>query len=366
LIWKQMAELRGSDTVARDVFGSSAAISGTTAVVGAPGHANFAGRAYVYTKAATGWKQTAELKGSNTAGGDNFGTSVAISGTTIVVGAYSHANTAGAAYVFAKTGAGWKQTAELEGTDTASDYFGVSAAISGTTAVVGAFADASSDGAAYVFTKTGAVWKQAELKGSYTADAGDFGGSVAISGTTAIVGAPNTNSGAAYVFTKTGAGWKQTAELEGTDTASGDGFGGSVAISGTTAVVGAYDHDDGAGAAYVFTKTGAGWKQVAELVLHLPVIPGFHLSAAGDHFGNSVAVSGTTIVVGAVGYSETAGTAYVFAKTGAGWKQVAELKGADTVANDAFGNSVAISGMTAVVGACYHEGNAGTVYVFEA
>jgi hypothetical protein len=81
-IGTQLAELKGSDTVAHDTFGGSVAISGTTAVVGARAHAGGAGRAYVFTKTPTGWKQVAELKGSDTVAGDDFGDSVAISGTT--------------------------------------------------------------------------------------------------------------------------------------------------------------------------------------------------------------------------------------------------------------------------------------------
>ena len=142
---------------------------------------------------------------------------------------------------------------------------------------------------------------------------------------------------------KTGAGWKQAAELKGSDTVAGDLFGGSVAISGTTAVVGASGYARHAGRAYVFTKTGAGWKQAAELKGSDTV--------AGDYFGDSVAISGTTAVVGASGYAKDAGRAYVFAKTAAGWKQAAELKGSDTVAGDDFGISVAISGTTIVAGA---------------
>jgi hypothetical protein len=99
-IGTQLAELKGSDTVAGDAFGVSVAISGTTAIVGAFGHASFAGRAYVFTKTTTGWKQAAELKGSDTVAGDRFGASVAISGTTAIVGAWDHASGAGRAYVF--------------------------------------------------------------------------------------------------------------------------------------------------------------------------------------------------------------------------------------------------------------------------
>ncbi len=252
-IGMQLAELVGSDTVAGDYFGSSVTISGTTAVVGAGYHAKIAGRAYVFTKTGAGWKQTAELKGSDTVAGDGFGDSVGLSGTTAVVGAQGHARFTGRAYVFTKTATGWKQAAELEGSDTvAGDTFGWSAAISGTTIVVGAPGHAGA-GRAYVFTKTGAGWKQgAELEGSDTV-AFDWFGSVAISGTTIVVGAPGhaKRAGRIYVFTKTGAGWKQVAELEGSDTVAGDDFGSSVAMSGTTAVVGAPD-PKGAGRAYVF------------------------------------------------------------------------------------------------------------------
>jgi nucleoside-specific outer membrane channel protein Tsx len=108
----------------------------------------------------------------------------------------------------------------------------------------------------------------------------------------------------------------------------------------------------------VFTNTASGWKQAAELKGSDTV--------AGDGFGASVAISGTTAIVGAPVYSKAAGRAYVFAKTGSVWKQAAELKGSDTVANNDFGYTVAISGTTAVVGADGHAKGAGLAYVFKA
>ena len=255
-IGTQLAELKGSDTVAGDLFGISVAISGTTAVVGAAGHAKRAGRAYVFTKTASGWKQVAELKGSDATPGDGFGVSVAISGATAVVGAVFHAKGAGRAYVFTKTATGWKQVAELKGSDTvADDYFGDSVAISGTTVVVGATTNTMGVGRAYVFTKTPTGWMQsAELKGSDTVTGDNFGASMAISGATAVVGAllHANYAGRAYVFTKTATGWKQVAELKGSDTVAGDWFGYSAAISGATVIVSAPDHAKKAGRAYVF------------------------------------------------------------------------------------------------------------------
>jgi nucleoside-specific outer membrane channel protein Tsx len=363
----QLAELEGSDTVVGDGFGYPVAVSGGTAIVGAYEHGKEAGRAYVFTKSATGWKQSAELKGSDTVTNDYFGSAVAISGTTAIVGAFGHGKEAGRAYVFTKTAVGWAQTAELQGSDTvAGGWFGDSVAISGRTAIVAVPEHANVAGRAYVFAETAAGWKQVtELKGSDTTANGQLGTSVAISGNVAVFGAPfHADGGRAYVFIETKGIWKQAAELKGSDTVAPDQFGTSVAISGTTAVVGADEHADFAGRVYVFTKSATGWKQAAEL--------NGSDTVANDSFGYSVAISGTTAVVGANGYAESAGRAYVFTKTASGWKQTAELKGSDTVAPDQFGTSVAISGTTVEVGApTYAELNekldhAGRAYVFEA
>jgi hypothetical protein len=357
---RQLAELKGSDTVASDEFGVSVAISGTSAVVGTSGAA-YAGRAYVFAKSASGWTQVAELKGSDTVAADRFGASVAISGTTVVVGAYDHAKDAGRAYVFTETASGWTQVAELKGSDTvADDYFGWSVAVSGTTAVVGAVGHAKYMGRAYVFTKTPSGWDQtAELEGSDIVAQNGFGTSVAVLGTTAIVGAEGyaKGTGRAYVFTETASGWKRVFVLKGSDTVTGDNFGTSVAISPTTAIVGAYGRADNAGRAYVFAKDAALWKQTAEL-------RGSD-TTTGDYFGISTAISGTSVVVGAYDHAEDAGRAYVFAKTASGWKETAELKGSDTVAEDYFGSSVAVSGTTAVTGSYGQAKYAGRAYVFK-
>jgi hypothetical protein len=349
----QLAELKGSDTVSGDNFGASVAVSGTTAVVGAWGHARFAGRAYVFTKTDAGWNQTAELTGSDTVADDQFGWSVAILGATAIVGAPQHANEVGAAYVFTKTTTGWKQVTELKGPDTPPYGFGSSVAISGTTAIVGVAGATEYSGRVYVFTKTAGGWTQtAELKGSESVAGDCFGTSVAISGMTALVGA-EYGRGAAYVFTKTVTGWKQTAELNGV---ARDEFGRSVAISGTTAVVGAGAID--AYRVYLFTKTTNGWKQVAELKSSTVV---------NDSFGSSVAISGTTAVVGAPGANSEypSGWAHVFTKTTNGWKQVAKLKASEAGLGDWFGGSVAISGTVIVVGADGQVKGAGRAYVFK-
>jgi trimeric autotransporter adhesin len=321
------------------------------------------------------FEQQAYLKASNAQDGDWFGFSVAISGDTLVVGAMFEDSSAGAAYVFTRSGTAWTQQDYLKAsTSGASDYFGWAVAISGDTLVVGAHQEDSSAtdaGAAYVFTRSGSTWTQQgnALKAS-NAGAGDkFGFSVAISGDTIAVGAPfedssdgsneadnnATEAGAAYVFTRSGTAWTQQDYLKASTPGASDYFGFSVAISGDTLVVGAPYEDSSAGAAYVYVPNGSGWDQEAYLKASSP--------GAGNYFGESVAISGDTVVVGAYGEDSSAGAAYVFVPNGSGWDQE-RLTAANAEVDDYFGESVAISGDTVVVGASYEDSGVGAAYVF--
>jgi hypothetical protein len=334
-------------------------------------------------------QELAKLIASDTAGGDVFGRSVAVSGNTAVVGAQSAGtgNSAGSAYVFVRTGAPgsevWTEQAKLTAPDAAAfDNFGVSVALSGDTAVVGADQDddhpvgATNEGSAYVFVRTGApgseVWiQQAKLIASDMGWDDNFGISVAVSGDTAVVGAyGDSPSGSAYVFVRTGTIWSEQAKLKASDAApSGDTFGNSVAVSGDTVVIGAFqdDHLGGsdAGSAYVFIRSGGVWTEQQKLTASD--------AAAVDNFGRSVALSGSTVVIGAYGDTHAggavAGSAYVFLRTGTLWSEQDKLTASDAIDGDRFGISVAVSGDTAVVGAYFDNhpfglADAGSAYVF--
>ncbi|MCX6854620.1 MAG: choice-of-anchor D domain-containing protein, partial [Verrucomicrobia bacterium] len=376
--------------------------------------------------------QQAYLKANNTGAGDVFGSSVAVAGDTVIVGAIGEdsnttgvnstpnelASTAGAAYVFVRSGSTWSQQAYLKASQvTAGDRFGYSVAVSGNTAVISSRDEDSSttginstpnelgndSGAAYVFVRSGTTWsQQAYLKASQVTAFDNFGTWVAVAGDTVVVGAPyedgNTrvvngtanelgnNSGAAYVFVRSGTTWSQQAYLKpaavGT-TAVNDTFGVSVAVAGDTVVVGANNEGSSttgvnstpnesaasAGAAYIFLRSGTTWTQQAYLK---PAAVG--TSQASDYFGYSVAVDGDTVVVGAnfddsntTGVNSTpnesatdAGAAYVFVRNGTTWTQQAYLKPAavgTSQVGDNFGYSVAISGDTLVVGAHLEDSN---------
>jgi hypothetical protein len=258
----------------------------------------------------------------------------------------------GAAYVFVRSGTTWSQQTELTAPvhSPVSDDLGWSVALSGSTAVVGDPRNNSFTGAAFVFLRSGTTWfRQAKLTAPAHGFAQFLGTSVAVSGTTVVAGAPDSE--AAYVFVRSGTTWSQQAKLTGPG-----GFGASVALSGLTAVVGSPAENSGAGAAYVFTRSGTTWSQQAKLTAAD--------GAADDSFGSSVALSGSTAVAGAPGKNANAGAAYVFTRSGTTWSQQAKLTAAHGAANDNFGNSVALYGATAVAGAPFRNANVGAAYVF--
>jgi len=206
-VWSQQQELTASDAAVRDGFGVSVSMSGNTAMIGAPDN-NGGGAAYVFVPSGGVWSQQQELTASDGVAGDGFGVCVTVSGNTAVVGAVDKDFNAqvqvGAAYVFVNSGGSWSQQQELTASDgVLNRYFGSSVAISGDTAVIGANATFGISGAAYVFARSAGVWsQQPKLVGSHGAAGDDFGVSVSVSDNTAVVGADFSNSdeGGAYIF----------------------------------------------------------------------------------------------------------------------------------------------------------------------
>ena len=363
----QLAKLTATDGVAADEFGIAVAIDGATAVIGSwndDDNGISSGSAYLFD-AATGSPITKLLPTDGVATAF-FGGSVGVSGSVVIIGAAGDDDLgifSGSAYLFDTAGAPLDKLLPTDGAD--FDQFGVAVAIDGTTAIAGSWNDddnGDASGSAYLFdTATGLQSFKLLPADGATSDA--FGASVAVSGTTAIVGAPGDDdngaeSGSAYLFdTTTGL---QLFKLLPTDGAAGDQFGNAVAVSGTIAIVGApYDADSGAdsGAAYLFdTTTGL---QIAKLT------PGD--AAAGQWFGASVAINGGTVIVGAPYDAELgagAGAAYLFDSSGA---PLGKLLADDTASGDALGGSVAISGATALVGAPGdddHGSSSGSAYTF--
>ena len=307
--WTQQAKLIAGDGAAHDNFGRSVAIDGDTAIVGTTGDVGSSdnqGKAYVFVRSGTGWTQQAMLTADDGTAQDFFGTSVAISGNTVVIGANFDdvgANAdQGSAYIFVRSESRWSQQAKLTADSGAAfDNLGNCVAISGGTVIVGAyFADVggnANQGSAYIFVRSDDRWIQ---EAQFTASTALFGNSVAIDGDTAVVGVfgddigANPNQGSAYVYARSGSGWMQQAHLTAADGEANANFGKSVGVSGDTIVVGANSDDVGAnanqGSAYIFNRADSIWTERKKLI--------DNDGAAIDNFGISAAVSDNKVVVG--------------------------------------------------------------------
>ncbi|MDP6539356.1 MAG: hypothetical protein QF903_02740 [Planctomycetota bacterium] len=300
--------------------------------------------------------------------GGHVGIDASLSGDTAVFGANSAAGSGpgfyGAAYVFVRNAAGWSQQQKLVQADgEAGSWFGFSAAVSGDTIVVGAFKDDDAGvdaGSAYVFARAGTTWTQeAKLLPDAPSGEVEFGRAVAASGNTVVVGARSHmgatwDEGAVYVFVRDAGVWSRQARLTPADATGGMNFGDSVAIDGDTLLVG---HTGGGGPAYVYVRSGATWSEQARLFVHEPTQP----------HALSVAVRANTAVIGAPS-DQVAGRAWVFSRSGTAWAPVQKLRPLDGHVGDWFGKSVATDGERVAVGAFLEDSgpaDAGAAYVFE-
>lgn len=352
-------------------LGTSLGISGDTIVVGAPLFDGWTGAAHVYRASGADWNMVQELLQTGGAVGFSFGQDVAIDGDTLVVSAPGTFDgggvPTGAAVVFEFDGTAWIETTQLFADDGGlNDGFGTSVAISGDTIVVGVPART----AAYVFERdVGGPdnWGQ-RIKLGGPAAGPLFGQDVALDGDTLVVATPGClaatllgpcagvgpTPGSASVFRGVGV-WALEAglgegDLGGLPVQEPNTFARSVALDGDTLVIGTYDQGGSTepGAAYVFTRSGAVWTAQAKVEADDATMP-------GDRFGQAVDLDSDTFLVGAPyaadGAMSKVGAAYVFGRTESGWQQLARLSPSTGEDSDQFGTSVGVEGETLVGGA---------------
>jgi hypothetical protein len=343
--WPELGKLTASDGQTNGLFGYSVAISGETAVVG-----SFSSAAYVFVKPASGWAnmtQTAELTSRYRS--KALGSAVAISDKTVIVAGRS-------GYVYVEPQTGWRNSTTRA---TLTGGAGV-VAVDGNTAVSGEYASSPLS----VFVKPKGGWKStaqpnANLIVPYTFYEEPVSVAVSVSGNTIAVGTGQSfnSEGVVYVFVEPTGGWSgnlnPTAKLIALNGNVGNSLGASVAIYGNTVVAGAPGFNEDRGAVYVFQKPAAGWQDMFETA---------EITAPDSiYLGWSVAVTEDSILAGAlgttVGFNQLQGAAYLYTKPKNGWKTThkfsAELTAADGMPGDQFGTSVALTGTTAVIGAPY-------------
>ncbi|MEQ1749857.1 MAG: choice-of-anchor D domain-containing protein, partial [Prosthecobacter sp.] len=353
---------------ASDNFGYAVAISGTRVAVGAPSddtEATNAGRAYGYDlSSGTPTVPVATYDDPSPASGDTFGRSVAVSGTLMVVGAPLAdigANDAGIAHVYDfSSGTPTVPVATLNNpVPVSNDQFGYTVAISGTRVAVGRFK--SSGGSVNIYDLSGVTPTVPTHTLSSPTTSDEYGTTVVISGARVAVGAPRDDTGgidkgSVYVYDlSSGTPTVPVTTLNKPASTSGYAFGSALAISGTQLVVGGGINADSA--------------HVYDLTSGTPTVPITTLNGSGQ-FGASVAISGIRVVVGATyGGTSSAGRVLVYdLSSGTPTVPVTTLNNPTPAADDQFGNSVAISGTRLVVGAFQDDDGAtdsGRAYVYD-
>jgi len=344
-------------------FATAVAISGDWIIVGQDSR----NRALVFKRENQSWSRHAELPGAE------GGVSVALSGSTALIGAPESGTPSGSGGVgvFVRDGDSWNQQAWIPSVSGLADArFGLALALRADTALIGEPRhSASGTGLAYIFKRSGSSWSlQSALPANGSRLSGLFGGAVALEDDdVAIVGAPfadtvaGADAGSAYVFVRNGNAWSELAKLDAPDGTSEDYFGASVSVSQDKILIGARKAGD-KGASYLFNlyATSAGF--LSKLVS----------SSAGknDNFGAAVVLAADTALIGAPQDQLTpgnGGSVTVFAANASSWTQQLQLSPTDGTTGDAFGGAIAISGDIAVIGAPLDNtdvADAGSVYVF--
>ncbi len=403
---EQTNKIVASDRFSYDNFGTSVAIYGNTAIVGAPQKTvytsyyeftAYAGSAYVYDIDENGvWQEIQQLTPSNSGNGYNFGQSVDIYENYIIIGAKEHDGSTedvGAAYIFERNEIGvWSEVARLQHADaTANDNFGSSVSISDKYAIVGTFKKTiegkTNAGAVYIFKNNGDnTWTESQKVTASDIEANDnFGNTVSLDKNTILVGAKgkNTNTGCAYFFAYNSSNqqWEEQQKVSASDFESEDNFGFSVSVSNGKAIIGANNEGNSsslikAGAAYIFSLNSSNqWIEEQKIVADD--------RSSEDLFGSSVSIFQDYAIVGAEYEDEditasstltNSGSAYFYHLNASGtWTQIQKIKASDKADGDSFGCAVDIFGNKAIIGA-FNEShdvnganqfiNAGSSYMF--
>jgi hypothetical protein len=334
----------------RPELGYSVAIDGDVAVAGAPFANNKAGEIIIYHFFGGRWHQE-RISSPRPADKAEFGFSVAVSGTTVLVGDFpgGKGDTKGIVRFYALKGGKWKLSEIFTDPDTS---FGMGVGISGNTAVVGQPLAYKGKGISWVLVRNNGRWRvQGSLTDLKVRKNAQLGFYEAVDGSSVVV------SGAyegAVVFTRHGGKWFNQGSLGSVRTAPK--WVSQVSLSGNTAVVGRWLWNQSRGAVYVYTHKGRRWVQTARLLAPHP--------EPKSYFGNGVALDGNRLVIGAPNKgARKCGTAFEYTKARGNWKLAAKIKNPDCTVNDWFGYPTALSGRTAIFGAIGKNHFAGNVYV---
>lgn len=306
--WIQQQKLEAEDGSSQDGFGNTLAISGDTAIIGAPERNEKTGAVYVFVRNGSNWTQQQKIELSDGEKGDFFGNDLAIEKNIFLAGISNDRKRRSGVYVFERSGTVWRLQQKLSLGD--AEVLG-SVAINDDRVAVSS-QGAHGEGSVYIFARNGASWTEEQKIVSSEPELGlYFGMSVALGPDTLVVGAPapipplKTFQGVAYVFARKDKTWQLQQKLtapDGTFT-----FAGAVALSGNTAVILKPDS-----LIYIFTRNGGKWT----LQKRLP---------AKDSVANSFAINGDIVLIGSPGMNNGEGVVQIFVRSGKTWIQQHKL-----------------------------------------
>jgi hypothetical protein len=357
-VWVEQQRLVRLNGAANDYFGASVAIENDLAVIGMPGANASTGSVVLFTRTGSTWSQWQSRSANDGMPGDLFGSAVALSGDSALIGAYAANAFTGAAYATTLTDQQRLTASDGE----PQDYFGASVAISGDTAMVGApMADATT-GAVYVFARSGTTWN--ERQKLTVAGGRALGQAIAISGDEALISTATVGPEPPYIFVRSGSSWIERHRLIPSEVEDTAWFGTSVALAGDVALVAAtVTNIEILDYVYAFARVGSSWTEVQKFTGSDVV--------GRDSFASSIATDGNVAVVGCANGSLSSdagrGAAYVFTRSGPTWSEDRKLTASNAAADDRFGTSVSLSGDTALIGARNGDGaieNPGAAYAF--
>ena len=353
------------------------AATGTISLTTAGGSVTSTGTFTLSAAPAPNAQQGAKLVGTGNTGAANQGYIVSISadGNTAIVGGDADNSSQGAAWIYTRSGATWSQQGvKLVGTGAvgnAQQGVAVSISADGNTAIVGGYVDNSEQGAAWIFTRSGTTWTQqgAKLVGTGAVGNARQGRAVSLSadGNTAIVSGnfDDSGAGAAWIFTRSGTTWSQQgAKLVGTGAVGNAQQGRAVSLSadGTTAIVGGNLDNSNQGAAWIFTRSGTTWSQQGAKLVGTGAV-----GAARQGTAVSLSADGTTAILGGITDDSSQGAVWVFTRSATTWtQQGAKLVGTGNTGAAGQGIAVSISadGNSAFVGGYNDNTNQGAAWVF--
>lgn len=339
-------------------LGSSVAISGDIAVIGAPGSAGDIGQACIYQRSSESWSLLNCLSPNAESGTvQQFGNAVSISGEQLVISAENKQNGKhGVAYIYQRQGDSWIPQAELiSPNSSANDKFASTLSISENYIAIGSPGfSASNAGAVHIFKNTTSGWvEDIVITPTSSFKSANFGAALMLSGEYLIIGDDDhgrAHEGTGYIYRREDGIWSLQASLKGGDITKSANFATSIAISKNYAVIGAKSENNPlikkhkkSGAVYVYKRTGKLWQNQAKLLASD--------AQKGDNFGSSVAISGDYLLSGAESNNSSSGSTYLFKNINDVWTEVFNFEADDAQQQDNFGHAVAIAQDYIVIGA---------------